>query len=367
MSRLPILLFLVVILAVFALFHMFVFARVAGGLDLRGPWRTALIWALALAANSVAAGEILRRTPWGGPLFTVGATWLGVLAIAVTVFGVEWALSLVWPDLRFQFTVAALALVVGLAGYAWFKGTRPPVLTEVRVALQRLPAHASGFTIVQLSDLHLERHASASRLCRLVDRVNDLSPDLIVITGDLVDDDIPEETGLGACLSRLEARHGVLAVPGNHDYYAGYDAFQRLARRASIGVLRNEHRLVGGVLHVAGIDEPDGRRFGEGGPDLGRALDGRSPDLPTVLLSHRPEVFARAAARGIALQLSGHTHAGQIPPLDLLVSLFYPYSYGYAERGSARIYTSCGTGTWGPRMRLFSRNEIVRITLVAAG
>ncbi len=363
MNRLQLLLFLTIALSVFALFHYFVFARVVGGLDLRGPWRVALIWALAIAANSVAAGEILRRTSWGGPLFTVSGTWLGILAIAVAVFVIEWVLSLAWPEWRFRFTVGALALVAGVAAYAFVNGTRPPVLTDVRVALQRLPADASGFTIVQLSDLHLERHASASRLCALVDRVNALSPDLVVITGDLVDDDIPEGTGLGACLARIEARHGALAVPGNHDYYAGYSAFLRFARCANVTVLRNEHRLIGGVLNVAGIDEPDGRRFGEGGPDLGRALDGRRPDVPTVLLSHRPEVFARAAARGVDLQLSGHTHAGQIPPLDLLVWLFYPYSYGYAERGAARIYTSCGTGTWGPRMRLFSRNEIVRITL----
>lgn len=97
------------------------------------------------------------------------------------------------------------------------------------------------------------------------------------------------------------------------------------------------------------------------------SASGRNPDVPTVLLSHRPEAFARAAARGVDLQLSGHTHAGQIPPLDLLVWLFYPYSYGYGERGDARIYTTCGTGTWGPRMRLFSRNEFVRITLMPAG
>lgn len=356
--------FLVIALAAYALLHTVVYVRIAGGLGLQGPWRLGLKVALALAALSFVAGEFLGRTSWGGPLLTAGSTWLGVLAIAFTVFAVEALVSLLLPDLRQTLTLVAIGLVIGLSGYARFNASRPPVLIELTVALRGLPSSAHGFTIVQLSDLHLTRHASRDRWQGVIEQVNRLSPDLIVITGDLVDDDIPEATGLPECFRGLAAKHGVLAVPGNHDYYAGYAVFERFARRSNITVLRNERRRIGDALVVAGIDEPAGRSFAEGGPNLDLALAGRDPSLPVVLLSHRPESFERRAAKGVDLQLSGHTHAGQIPPLDLLVWLFYPYSFGYFEHGAAGIYTSCGTGTWGPPMRLFSRNEIVRITLM---
>ncbi len=356
--------FLVIVLTVYALLHAVVYARIAGGLGLSGPGRLGLKVALALTALSFVASQFLGRTSWGGPWLTPGSTWLGILSIAFAIFAVEALASLLLPDLRRTLTLVAIGLVIGLSGYAWFNASRPPVLVELTVALRGLPPSAQGFTIVQLSDLHLRRHASRDRWHGIIEQINPLSPDLIVITGDLIDDDIPEATGVPDSFRRLVAKHGVLAVPGNHDYYAGYAVFERFARRSNITVLRNERRRIGDALEVAGSDEPAGRSFAEGGPNLDLALAGRDPALPVVLLSHRPESFERRAAKGVDLQLSGHTHAGQIPPLDLLIWLFYPYSYGYREHGTAAIYTSCGTGTWGPPMRLFSRNEIVRITLV---
>ena len=364
MSRISIVVSIVIALAVYVLLHVVVYVRIAGGLGLQGRWRRALQAVLALAALSFVAGELLGRTSWGGPLLMAGSTWLGVLAIAFAVCVVEALASWLLPGRRYALTLVALALVTGLSGYAWFNASRPPVLTDLTVALRGLPTSADGFSIVMLSDLHLGRHSSPDRLREVVERVNRLSPDLIVVSGDLFDDDLPEATGLPECLRGLAAKHGVLAVPGNHDYYTGYDVFERLARRSNITVLRNQRRQVAGALEVAGIDEPAGRSFAEGGPNLDLALAGRDPALPVVLLSHRPESFERYAAKGVALQLSGHTHAGQIPPLDVFVWLFYPYSHGYREHGSAAIYTSCGTSTWGTPMRLFSRSEIVRIELV---
>jgi len=165
-------------------------------------------------------------------------------------------------------------------------------------------------------------------------------------------------------LKRIKARYAVLAIPGNHDYYAGYERFLEVARRSNITVLRNERLVFAGAIQVAGLDEPAGRSFAEGGPNLEKALAGNDPDRPTILLAHRPDGFLRAVARKIDLQLSGHTHAGQIPPLEELYWVIYPYSSGYYEKDGSRLYTSCGTGTWGPPMRLLSRNEIVRFTLV---
>lgn len=351
-------------LAVYVPLHVFVSGRVIGGLGLQGSCRLAARVVFALAAASFVAGEIFRRASWGGGLQAAGALWLGLLAIASTVFVIEMIVSRVVPDTRYRVTLAAIGLVALLSGYAWFNGARPPVTTDLSVPLSRLSPVASGFTIVQLSDLHLGPHSSRERLQGVIDRVNSLSPDLVVITGDLVGDDIREETGLPACFRNLRAAHGVLAVPGNHEYYAGYAVLERFAGLANITILRNARRRVGNVVEVAGLDEPAGRSFIEGGPNLTQAVEGRDPGLPLILLAHRPESFDRHAATGVDLQLSGHTHAGQIPPLDILIRLLYPYAYGLHRKGASAIYTSCGTGTWGPPMRLFSRNEIVRLRLV---
>lgn len=364
MSQISIAVSLLIALSAYVLLHVVVYVRIAGGLGLQGPWRLGLKVVLALAALSFVAGELLSRTSGGGPLLMAGSTWLGVLAIAFAVFVVEALVSWLLPQFRHALILVAIGLVVVLSGYGWLNASRPPVLTDLTVALRGLPSSGRGFAIVQLSDLHLGRHSSRDRLLGVVEQVNRLSPDLIVFSGDLVDDDIPEATGLSACLRGLAAKHGVLAVPGNHDYYTGYDVFERFARRSNMTILRNARRQVGGAIEVAGIDEPAGRSVAEGGPNLDLALAGRDPALPLVLLSHRPESFERYAARGVDLQLSGHTHAGQVPPLDLFIWLFYRYAHGYHAHGAAAIYTSWGTGTWGPPMRLFSRNEIVRITLV---
>jgi len=227
-----------------------------------------------------------------------------------------------------------------------------------------MPAESSGLTLVQLSDLHLGNLTPLSRLRWIVTQINGMSPDLVVITGDLIDRDIYEDTEFCRLLREIKARYGVVAVPGNHDYYAGYDKFLQVASRSNIAVLRNQRLLIAGAIQVAGLDEPAGRSFREGGPDLEKALSGYDPGLPTILLSHRPSGFDRAEQKKVDLQLSGHSHAGQIPPIDLLIWSTYAYPFGYYENSHSRIYTSCGTGTWGPPMRLFSRNEIVKFTLV---
>ena len=353
-----------VALTVYALLHYFVYARVAHGLGLSSPGRVGLTIGLGLAALSFIAAQAFSSASWVAPLLLAGAIWLGVLSIAATLFFTEWTLSLILHERRRQITISALGVLALLTSYTIVNGSRLPVVKNVTIALEKMPANVSGFTLVQLSDLHLGRLVSLERLGWIVDHVNDLSPDLVVITGDVIDRDIWQEEAFGQQLKRIKARYAVLAIPGNHDYYAGYERFLEIARRSNITVLRNERLVFAGAIQVAGLDEPAGRSFAEGGPNLEKALAGNDPDRPTILLAHRPDGFLRAVARKIDLQLSGHTHAGQIPPLEELYWVIYPYSSGYYEKDGSRLYTSCGTGTWGPPMRLLSRNEIVRFTLV---
>ena len=351
-------------LAVYAFLHYAVYTPVARGLGLPAPGRRALMIVLGLAGLCIIVAEAFRRASWVVPLRYVGSIWLGVLALAVSLLAVESILSLVLPRFRRAATVTALTVLALLVVYTLVNGSRRPVVKDFSVRLDRLPAELSGFTLVHLSDLHLGTLTPVGRLRWIVDRVNRMSPDLVVITGDLIDWDIGQEEEFCESLGGIRARYGVVAVPGNHDYYAGYDRFAHVASRSNMVILRNERRLIADAIQVAGLDEPAGRSFAEGGPDLDRALAGYDPDLPTVLLRHRPEGVDRAVRRNVDLQLSGHTHAGQLPPLDVLVWLTHRHPFGYYEEGRSRIYVTSGTGTWGPPMRLFSHNEIVRFTLV---
>ncbi len=357
--------FLLLVLAAYTLGHYLLYVRISRALGLERRGRLTLAIVLAGVACVSLMAQVLGRAPWGAPFFHAGMAWLGVLALAVSAFLIESALALGLPNHRRTIGIVTLCVIPLVAGYALYRGTRLPVLREVTVGLPNLPASQSGWTVVQLSDLHLNRHWSPARLCAIADDVSRLSPRLVVITGDLTDADVSRDGALCGCLRRLSAGRPVVAVPGNHDYYAGYDSFLNTARCGGITALNNAWQIVDGVT-VAGIDEPAGRAFTQGGPDLDKALGGRDRGRPTLLLAHRPEGFERAARKGIDLQLSGHTHAGQIPPLDLLIWLIYPHSYGYFEDAGSRIYTTSGTGTWGPPMRLFSRNEIVRLTLVSS-
>ena len=351
-------------LVAYGCLHYAVYTRVAGGLGLSAAGRRALMIVMGLAGLCVIATEAFRPASWVAPLRYGGFVWLGVLALAVSLLAIESIVSAAWPRFRRTTTVTAMGVLALLVVYALVNGSSRPVVKYLSVHLEKLPADLSGFTLIQLSDLHLGAVTSVSRLRWIVDRVNHMSPDLVVITGDLIDRDIRQEGAFCESLGKMSARYGVVAVPGNHDYYAGYDRFVRVASLANIAILRNERRLIAGAIQLAGLDEPAGRSFAEGGPDLDRVLAGCEPDLPTILLRHRPEGVDRAVRRNVDLQLSGHTHAGQLPPVDLLVWLTHRHPFGYYEEGRSRIYVTSGTGTWGPPMRLFSHNEIVRITLV---
>jgi predicted MPP superfamily phosphohydrolase len=364
MNRLSFVISVVMAMTAYVFLHVLAYTRVAHGLGLPVPKRLHLKIGMALAALPFILAEAFSSASWVSPLVYVGSAWLGILAMALALFPVEWLLSQVFPEQRRTITLFALLVLLGLAACTLVNGSRPPVVRHITISLEKMPAGSSGFTLVQLSDLHLGHLTSLDRLRWIVDQINGMSADLVAITGDLADPDIGQDSEFCQCLKEIRARHGVVAVPGNHDYLAGIDRFLQLAGRSNITVLRNERLLLAGAIQVAGLDEAAGRSSTEGGPDMEKALAGYDSNRPIIVLSHWPYGFDRAVRKNIDLQLSGHTHAGQIPPIDLLVWLTSPYSVGYYENGRSRLYTSCGTGTWGPPMRFLSRNEIVKFTLV---
>lgn len=277
------------------------------------------------------------------------------------------------PDRRLAISRSIAGIVafaaLGAAGTGTASALGQVALRNVRVPLRRLSPSLSGFRIAQLTDLHIGPTLGKGWLADVVARTNAQNPDLIVITGDLVDGTVAALRNDTAPLADLKAKHGVFFVTGNHEYYSGADEWIAELGRLGIRVLRNEHVPIGGEdgFDLAGVDDWSSKRFGNGhGPDLERALAGRDPSRELVLLAHQPKQIHEAAAKGVGLQLSGHTHGGQIFPWNLFVRLDQPYVSGLDQHLDTMIYVSRGTGFWGPPMRVGAPSEISLLELVRA-
>ena len=268
-------------------------------------------------------------------------------------------------------TGGALALGGGTAVYGAFFGRHDYRVETVPVRIAGLPRTLDGFTIVQISDIHFGTYSRGDEVRVASELIRRARPDLVVITGDMIDHDDAFTPYLGQLIERVAgaARHGVVAIPGNHDYYTGVANVLATARRAGARVLVNEGRVIGdagGGFALLGVDDLWMRREG-GGPDLARAIATVPRDLPRVLLCHNPAFFPEASA-SVALQLSGHTHGGQVNVGAHLTEYVLPFGYvaGLYQRDDAALYVNRGFGTAGPPTRIGSPPEITRIVLVAA-
>jgi predicted MPP superfamily phosphohydrolase len=297
-----------------------------------------------------------------------GMTWLAVLFLAfmsllavdlVTGFG--FLMPKLAPTLRGWALVVAGALSV----IAMVQGLRAPVVREYEVRLAGLPREMDGTVLVAVSDLHLGSLLGERWLAARVVQVQALRPDILVLLGDIVEGHGQAESDLLADFRRLSAPLGVWAVTGNHEFHGGRASSPTVLEQAGFQVLHDRWVEVRPGLVLAGVDDlTSRRRSGQGGDPIGKALAGR-PAGATILLSHTPWQAEEAAASGVGLMLSGHTHGGQIWPFDYLVSRMYPLLAGRYEVNGMTVIVCRGTGTWGPRMRLWRPGEILRVSLRA--
>lgn len=267
---------------------------------------------------------------------------------------------------------AALAATGGFAGYGVWKAFAPPVVNEIAVKLPGLPRALDGFTLVQLSDVHVGPLLQRRFMDAVVAQVNALKGDLVCITGDLVDGSVDELAHAVGALNNLRSRHGTWFCTGNHEYYSDDVAWSEALTRMGIGVLRNRFVRIGDAqasFDLVGVDDWGAQRSGyplERSYDLSRALAGRDPSRASVLLAHQPAGWnEHALPAGMGLQLSGHTHGGQFFPFTLVVSAVWDHAAGFFQQGSQSLYVSRGTGFWGPPLRVAAPPEIVKVTLLA--
>jgi hypothetical protein len=253
------------------------------------------------------------------------------------------------------------------AGTDSHRGLPVPKVVEVDVGLRRLPPSFDGFSILQISDVHIGNTIGEPFVRTMVDRVNQAKPDLIAITGDLVDGRLRSLQSAAEPLRDLRAKHGVFFVTGNHEYYSGVESWLKHLSALGIRVLRNEREAIdvdGHGFDIAGVDDHSSHRWKGHGPDLKAAMRGRNPEREVVLLAHQPRQVHEAKRHDIGLQLSGHTHGGQIWPWHYLVKLQQGgLIRGLSKHGDTQLYISQGTGYWGPPIRFLAKSEITRVRL----
>ena len=251
-----------------------------------------------------------------------------------------------------------------------FNARRFPRVVEVMVPLRDLPAALNGFKIAQISDIHVGPTIKRAFLERIVTQVNSLDAHLIAITGDLVDGSVSDLAEHTDVLQRLRSTYGTFFVTGNHEYYSGADAWVKELRRLGIAVLQNEHVVLqheGASLVVAGVTDFSAHRFDQRQRSSPRAALRRAPESAAkILLAHQPRSAPEAEAAGFHLQLSGHTHGGQFFPWNFFVRLQQPYTAGLHKLNNLWVYTSRGTGYWGPPKRLGAPAEVTLLRLVPA-
>ena len=386
-----------------AVLHAYVGWRLLPGLGaLPLPLMMGLVLLLSTVLMPLALhGRSLLRQLWAERLRWVGLVLMGFFSSLFVLtllrdasLGALWLLEaalnppwqLDWAALQAQSAraVTLLGLLVTVIGFV--NARRTSAVVRVDVPIRDLPLALRGFTVAQISDIHVGPTIRQAYLERIVNKVNSLQADMVAITGDLVDGSVAALSAHVAPLATLRSRHGTFFVTGNHEYYSGASAWIRELRRLGLTVLMNEHvvlyhGLVGAQgadaqddsqimapLVLAGVTDFGAHHFDEAQrSDPRAALAGAPPAAPVrVLLAHQPRTAPAAEAAGFDVQLSGHTHGGQFWPWNLFVRFQQPFTAGLHRLGRLWVYTSRGTGYWGPPKRFGAPSEITLLRLVAA-
>jgi hypothetical protein len=374
-------LFLILFFLVYGTCNLYVFMKAKAALH---PGKEAAVFLIFIIFVMIISPFIVRWSEKSGheALATVtayiGYSWLGLVFLFVsaslaldayrfflyaTGLLMRKDLSAISLSSQHAFFVP-LCLAVSIAVYGFFEARQ--IHTEhVLIRTSKLPEGLEKLRIVQISDIHLGLIVREEKLRSILGQVEKAKPDILVSTGDLVDADICGAKGFEDLLSTVKTKYGKFGVTGNHEFYAGLAQFLGCAEKAGITILRGKALTIEGLINIAGVDDPAARRFGQSASVPEKTLlSSLPPSLFTLLLKHRPEVSKESLGL-FDLQLSGHTHKGQIFPFSLITRLYYPVHAGLKDLpGGSHLYVSRGAGTWGPPIRFLSPPEVTVIDLI---
>ncbi|MFH0974801.1 MAG: metallophosphoesterase [Spirochaetota bacterium] len=376
------LIFISVALTIYGSINFYIFMRGWQAIPRDNIFRTLYVIVFLFLSLSYVAGRIVERSSMpdcSGVFIWSGSFWLGLM---IYLF-----FSILLIDLARAFNhfigffpaavtdnyeksklicagiVTGVSIIIVIAGYV---NACIPKLNKIEITIQKSVPDLKSLRIALATDIHLGTIISNSRLERLVDTINSLKPDLILLAGDIVDEDLAPviKNNLGETLRKFESKYGVFAVTGNHEYIGGSGKAVKYLSEHNITMLRDRAVKIGDDFYIAGRDDRSSAQFnGHKRESLDKILEGIDRSLPVILMDHQPFALNEAIDAGVDLQLSGHTHHGQLWPFNYITSLIFELSMGYKLKGKTHFYVSSGFGTWGPPVRTTSRPEIADITV----
>ncbi|MCK9273835.1 MAG: metallophosphoesterase [Syntrophales bacterium] len=372
-------LFLIALLLVYGGVHLYFFLKLKYLFGFGFPVNLIVALFLMFMVVSPILIRVLEQSGWDSwlrHLAFLSYSWMGFIFLSfcfLLVFDVFWVTVFLTGTVQKSEVSGVIRLIYAFAitagaficFYGYFEAKTIGV-TTVKIKTPIIQSAADSIRIVQISDVHLGLIMREDRLLRILNKVEELAPDILVSTGDLVDGEMNDLHHLSSFLKDINAPYGKFAVTGNHEFYAGIHQATAFIEAAGFRLLRDEAALVKGSILIAGVDDPAEKGFGlNGNQSEMKNMKCFQGDYFRILLKHQPTIAQQNGETPFDLQLSGHTHKGQIAPFNLITALFYPYLAGRYDLGEGHIlYVSRGSGTWGPPMRFLSPPEVVAIDLV---
>lgn len=374
--------FFTIFFAIYAAINYYIFSRGWTALSSLPHLRTAyLIVFLVFSLSYIAAKfmtKILPQTLYDIMLW-IGSFWFAMMlyfflaVVLIDLFRLFNAWFGIFPAVMRNnyeqaklITLAAVVLITAITVAAGFINTTIIKVKDLDIALRKGNSNLKELKIAMASDIHLSPMDNERFLTGIVDKLNSLNPDIILIPGDLFDDEafILKQRNIGPALLKLKAKYGVYACTGNHEFINHIDSAVAFMESYNIKVIRDSSLLIDGAFSLVSRDDRAKKQFtGKDRKPLNEIMEDVDKSYPVILLDHTPFGLNEAQENGVDLQLSGHTHHGQIFPANLITKMIYEVSWGYLKKGNTQYYVSCGAGTWGPRVRLGSRSEVVNIKL----
>ena len=335
-----------------------------------------LVLSLSFIAGRFLERKVLNR--FSSLLVWIGSFWLGAMVYFLlfsVFFDIIRAVNFFFPfysteprlkysELKFLLFICVLAAVFVTVSLG-FINARIPRIKKLEIKISK-PSKFNGLKIAAATDIHLGTIVSRLMLEKIVKLINSLEADIVLLPGDVVDEDIGPviKQNLGETLRKIKSKYGIYAITGNHEYIGGVGPACKYLEEHGINMLRDEYVLIENEIYIAGREDRSIKQFsGRIRKPLEEIMNGIDKSKPIILMDHQPVKLIEAEKNGVDLQLSGHTHHGQLWPFNFITKKVYELSRGYKTRGSTQYYVSCGAGTWGPPIRTGSKPEIIEIEL----
>jgi uncharacterized protein len=382
MKTINYIIFFSIFFAVYGLVNYYIYIRGLHSIPQNPSYRNFYITIFLFISLAFIAGRLLERvwtSPLSDALIWIGSFWLGAMLYFVLALLCIDILRLVnhfvtiFPSFitanYVQAKQYAAYLIISLVGILIVAGSinaRSPRVKTLNLSVPKKVDRVQSLNIVMVSDIHLGTIIGKHRFDKIVSIINSLNPDLVLFPGDIVDEDVASiiNDNVGESFKRIKSKYGIYACTGNHEYISGVEEACSFLTKNGITVLRDTNVLVNNSVYLVGREDRMIRRINNKSrksfPELLSTIDN---NLPIIVMDHQPFDLDETAKYKIGLQLSGHTHNGQIWPLNYIAEKIYEVSWGYLKKGDTHFYVSCGVGTWGPPVRLGNTPEIVNIKL----